>query len=208
MNHGRYVRLFQAAFPLEILNALRDEFDIQMSMFDVDKERMAKRNTPPPKKPPNKPKYRITKKFFSRLFFMPFVELQVRDSASKIRKTCYGFRDPDTKERVYLRMDGDSLLEFRDSPAGFMIGKRYYIPRLAKMRHPRTFEKLNRLLMRILRERGTIVKSKHVREYIAYNRRRYKLANLLVARRNYTQSHTLIKGTERYIKECLNEKTI
>lgn len=206
MKFGQYTSLLQSALSVRLLREFREWLGITLPMREVTREIIARRNTPPPPRANKKPTFLITKKFFVKLSLMPSVELEVKDSISKIRKECYGFRDTVSKERVYLKIDGDSVVEFRDSPAGFVIGKRYFIPRLEKMYLPKTLKKVNRLLTRVLSEQGIIVNSVLVKEYTKQNSKRYKLANLIVARRKY-RMECKINNVTFSRKRCLNEKT-
>ena len=207
MKHGEYVSLYQAGRVRDIMKAMNNHFKTGITYGELRREIMARRKTPPPPRPRKEPKYFIDKKFFVKLYLMPSVELYVRDSVSKIRRECYGFRDPESRERVYLKIDGDSVIVFRDSPAGFITGKRYFIPRLEKMRYPKTFPKVNRLMTRMLRKQGIIVDSRLVKEYTKQHNKKYKLANILVARYQY-YFDSFLYGKHTYTRKgSLNAKT-
>jgi hypothetical protein len=207
MKHGQYTSLVQAGTARRILREISNWLGVKLTLKEVTRKIKAREATVPRSKTSKEPKFLFTKKFFTKLELMPSVELEVTDSRSKIRRECYGFRDQESRERVYLKIDGDSVIEFRDSPAGFIIGKRYIIPRLEKMYLPKTWKKVNRLMTRVLSERGIIVNSRLVKEYTKRNNKRYKLANLLIARRLfYMKNHCKERHTYSR-KGCLREKT-
>jgi hypothetical protein len=205
MNHGQYTSLVQAGTTVRIVRELSAWLEVKLTLRDVNREIIARENTPPPPRANKEPKFLFRKKFFVKLQYMPSVELKVTDSISKIRKECYGFRDLESRERVYLKIDGDSIVEFRDSPAGFILGKRYFIPRLEKMYAPKTWEKVNRLMTRVLSEQGIIINSRLVKEYTKRHNKRYKLVNILIARRRYGMRNRINHKHTR--KEYLREKT-
>ena len=80
-----------------------------------------------------KPKFYFSNIFFAKLVTMPSFSIEVKESKSQIRKTCYGFRHKKTGERVYLRVDPGSLVEFRVHLTGYVIGTRYVIPGCFKL---------------------------------------------------------------------------
>lgn len=205
MKHGQYTSLVQAGTPVRIAREMSEWLEVDINLKDVTREIVARKNTKVITKDKKVPEFLFTKKFFTKLELMQSIELEVTDSRSKIRRECYGFRDPESRERIYLKIDMDSILLFRDSPAGFIIGKRYIVPRLEKMYLPKTWKKVNRLMTRVLSERGIIVNSRLVKEYTKRHSKRYKLANLLIARRLFYINSVSRHSYSR--KGCLREKT-
>ena len=185
MDFARYDSLINGGTPTELIVALRAEFGINVSYNTVDH----KVNTggrfikPHPKLWRNEQRYKqFNILFFTQLSFFPSVELTVTESKTHMRKTCYGFRELMTGERVYLRIEGTTIVEFRDSPAGFLIGKRYMLPIRFWRTTPR-WDKIARRMREWFRKNKVKVGKKQFQEYVRHHRVRYKLAAMLVLRR-------------------------
>lgn len=112
-----------------------------------------------------KPKFKFTDHFFAKLHHMPNFTIDVRESKNQIRKTCHGFRHPKTGERVYIRVDPGSLVEFRVHQTGYVIGTRYVIPGLDKMQGQFHWDKVVRKMREYMSRNGIIVKRREVFEY-------------------------------------------
>lgn len=121
-------------------------------------------------------------RFFAKLALFPSVELKVTESRSSLRRTCYGFREKVTRERIYIRAEKGSLLVFRDSPAGFLTGKRYFIKGL-KYTKNLSWENIPRVLKRAVARLGIRLDKYDVAEHYADDRARHKLALMLSWRR-------------------------
>lgn len=121
-------------------------------------------------------------RFFAKLALFPAVELKVTESRSSLRRTCYGFREKVTRERIYLRVEKGSLLVFRDSPAGFLTGKRYFINGLKYTKNT-SWENIVRVLKRGVSRMGIRLDKYDVAEHYAQDRARHKLALMLSWRR-------------------------
>lgn len=206
MNFSQYASLVHAGTVGQVRMALSKLVGIKIHISTPRQKIKARAATPPPPRANKEPKFVFNDKFFTKLQLMPSVDLEVVDSRSKIRKECYGFREKVTRERVYLKIDDDSVVMFRDSPAGFITGKRYLIPRLNLMYLPKTWPKVKRLMTRVLNEQGIIVTLGLVREYTKSNFYRYRLANILVARRIYAMITCEGPTRKYYRKGCLSEK--
>lgn len=179
MDKREYLRVVQVGKPTELLKALRFYTDYRLTFKKLDKKVDARMVTKFNVRSEKKPKFRFGPKFFTKLNMMPAVSIEVRESRSYIRKTCYGFRDRRTNERVYLRVDPGSVVEFRDSPCGYLIGTRYLVPNIDRMKSSR-WDKVNRLLTRLLSREGIIVNAGHVQKYRRSSNVRSKLAKRLV----------------------------
>ena len=185
MEFARYNSLVNGGNPTEIIRALRSEFGISVNYSSVDHKINAGGRfiKPHPKLWRNEQRYkRFNILFFTQLSFFPSVELHVNESKSHMRKTCYGFRELLSGERVYLRIEGTTIVEFRDSPAGFIIGKRYFLPIRFWRTKPR-WDKVARRMREWFRKNKVHVGKKQFKEYVQHHRVRYKLAAMLVLRR-------------------------
>lgn len=184
IDKSTYHRVIQVGAPRTIIRILKKELEVFFSFDDLDHKIKARIHTKW-KRPRQPSGFKFTEKFFAKLSLMPSFAIHVAESRSQIRKTCFGFRDKRTGERVYLRIDPGSVVEFRDSPAGFIIGTRYIVPGLDRMRPPR-WDKVNRKMTRHLSQRGIIVYSRQVKDYLKSINARYKLARKLVRDRTDT----------------------
>lgn len=182
MDKREYLRVVQVGTARELMHALRDVTDFRLTLPMVDRKIAARNATKHVEKSGKKPRFFFGPKFFTKLNMMPAVSIEVRESRSQIRKTCYGFRDRTTGERVYLRIDPGSVVEFRDSTCGYLIGTRYLIPGLSRMRPPR-WDKVDRKMRRLLSAEGIIVDAALVRKYRRSTYPRVKLAKKIVERR-------------------------
>jgi len=214
-----YMSLLRIGTPHRIYRELKSNYDLDFRLADLDRKYYARRATAiaqkkkkaqlnKPKKPPV---FVFTFRFFTRLELMPCIDIEVNDSRSKIRRECYGFRDEISAERIYLKIDNDSIVMFRDSVAGFIIGKRYYIRNLELMKAPRTWAKVFRLLRKTLNRQGVKIDFKARKAYYLRHHLRWRTADLLYARRIlYLQRKVLRTLSIQYVdlkKRMLSEKT-
>ena len=218
MNKYLYFSLLSAGTPGRIYRTLKSEYELNFKLKDLDRKYYARRATAiaeakrkHKKRKNNPPKYLFTHRFFTRLELMPCVDIEVNDSRSKIRRECYGFRDDISRERIYLKIDNDSIVMFRDSVAGFIIGKRYFIHNLELMKTPKTWKKVFRLLRETLNRQGIKINSKVRMAYYQRHHLRWLTADLLYARRVLYLRRKIIKDVRiEYIdlkKRMLREKT-
>ena len=184
MKNGDYASLVQAGTPRYFVKALRKWLGVKFTMKMVDRKIYARRKATPPPPPKGEPKWLFTDRFFTRLEMMPSIEIEVVDSRSTIRREYYGYRDKRSGERFYLKIDGDSVILIKDSPAGFIIGNRFYIPRMESMHKPITWLNVFRLMRRVLNEQKIDVRRKDVLKYQKRQYKRWRLADVLVARRD------------------------
>jgi hypothetical protein len=178
-----YLRVVQVGTVRELLKAISYVTDYHLTLKKLDAKVDAMRAHKPIIRLNKKPKFRFGPRFFTKLNRMPAVSIEVKESRSYIRKTCYGFRDKVTQERIYLRIDPGSIVEFRDSPCGYLIGTRYLVPNLDRMKSKR-WDKVNRLLNRLLQREGIIVTASQVAKYRRSSKSRCKLAKRIVTLRN------------------------
>jgi hypothetical protein len=183
LNQGRYSSLVRFGKQIALLKGVKELTGVKISLKNVDQKIKAREATKKTIKSKVQPKFLFTVKWFAKLQLMPSIELEVTDSRSKIRRECYGFREKKSGERVYFKIDEDSIIEFRDSPSGALMGRRYLIPRISKIRGKKTWDKVNRLVGRMLSEQGIIVNAKLVYKYDWTVGRRKKLAELLISKR-------------------------
>jgi len=180
-----YLRIVQVGNATELLQAIRFVTDFNLTFKTIDRKIYAAARHKPVSRENCKPVFRFGPKFFTKLSHMPAVSIEVRESRRQLRKTCYGYRDRFTKERVYLRIDPGSVLEVRDSMCGYLIGTRYLIPKLDGMKSKR-WDKVHRLLTRLLKREGIIVSAAHVRKYRDSSKQRVKLTKrILILRDRY-----------------------
>lgn len=211
MNQGRYSSLIRFGNQQKLIRGASELAGVKVTFSDLDRKIRARKATKFKDKSNKSPKFVFTVKWFAKLQLMPSIELEVKDSRSKIRKECYGFREKKSGERVYFKIDEDSVVEFRDSPCGALTGRRYLIPRISSMRGQKTWHKVSRLIGRILSEQGIIVNAKLVYKYDWFVGRRKKLVELLVSKRT---EYLFKKGRDGYeyqrrLREKLrNEKAI
>lgn len=183
MDKREYLRVVQVGTVRELIRAIRFYTDYKISFKILDLKVDVARATKHRLVVNKKPIFRFGPKFFTKLNMMPAVSMEVRESRSHIRKTCYGFRDKLTGERVYLRIDPGSVMEFRDSPCGYLLGTRYLVPNIDRMKSPR-WDKVSRLITRLLSREGIIVSVAHVAKYKRSTKPRSKLAKRMVTLRN------------------------
>ena len=179
MDKSEYSRVVRAGDQKEVLLGLIEETGFKLTMKMVDAKILARAVTKFKAPHRDKSKFRFTPRFFTKLNLLPAVSIEVRESRSYIRKTCYGFRDR-TGERVYLRIDPGSLVEFRDSPCGYLIGTRYLMPSMNMWKKPFRWDKIKRRLKYILSNGGIIVTPVMVRKYRESHMVRYKLGKRLI----------------------------
>lgn len=197
MNQGRYSSLVRFGNQIALLKGVKELTGVKVTLKSVDHKIRAKEATKNLEKKKADPKFVFTVKWFAKLQLMPSIELEVADSRAKIRRECYGFREKKSGERVYFKIDEDSIVEFRDSPSGALMGRRYLIPRISNIRGKKTWEKVNRLIGRILSEQGIIVNAKLVYRYDWTVGRRKKLVELLISKRRKYLFDKSAKGYER-----------
>lgn len=197
MNQGRYSSLVRFGGQVALLKGVKELTGVKINLKNVDQKIRAKEATKKVEKTKKDPKFLFTVKWFAKLQLMPSIELEVADSRAKIRRECYGFREKKSGERVYFKIDEDSIVEFRDSPSGALMGRRYLIPRISNIRGKKTWEKVNRLIGRILSEQGIIVNAKLVYKYDWTVGRRKKLVELLVNKRKSYLFDKSAKGYQR-----------
>lgn len=166
----------------EMLRALSDVTGCALSNSRFNRNLRAFIRTRRRMRSRKRPKFKFSDHFFAKLSQMPSFSIVVKESKNQIRKTCYGFRHPKTGERVYLRIDPGSLVEFRVHLTGYVIGTRYVIPGLDAMRGPFRWEKVDRKIRQYMRLNGIIVKRRDVLEYYQSIRVRCTLARKLVLR--------------------------
>lgn len=204
MNQGKYSSLIRFGNQHRLIRGVSELAGVKVTFSDLDKKIRARKATNFKDKKSKSPHFIFTVKWFAKLQLMPSIELEVKDSRSKIRKECYGFREKKSGERVYFKLDEDSIVEFRDSPSGALTGRRYLIPRISSMRGEKTWSKVSRLIGRILSEQGIIVNAKLVYKYDWFVGRRKKLVELLVSKRT---EYLFRKGQSGYeYKRRLREK--
>lgn len=164
----------------EILEFIREITELPLKLSQVDKKIRAFNKTPINKHPPQEPKFRITGRFFTMLWSLPSIELTVNDSRSKIRRECYGFRDTWSGERVYLRVEGSYILEFRDSPCGILLGKRYFLRGLILRNAEKGWKRVQNIMTREMWRQGAPIKPVDIKRYYNSIRPRVVAANRLV----------------------------
>lgn len=180
MDKREYLRVVQVGTSPSCLAGLRYYTDFHITYDMIDRKLDAREATKQWKeKSKRKPKKFIGPKFFTKLSFMPAVTIEVTESRSSIRRTCYGFRETLTGERVYLRVETGGIVEFRDHPCGYLIGTRYLIPNVDRMTS-HEWHKIDRLLNRLLRKKGIIVTASMVAKWRRSCKPRVKLAKRLI----------------------------
>jgi hypothetical protein len=183
MDLGEYIILVRQGNTNEIISALTEHIDIKVNKKQLDHKLKYGIDFVPSKNRERQQSRKLFNvRFFAKLLYFPSVSLEVHSSKTELKKTCYGFRDALSGERVYLRYDIDSILEFRDSPAGHLTGKRYYINGLHKMRQF-DWHKAIRLIDRNLKKMRVVITKKDLDEYVKINRERYVLSYKLRERR-------------------------
>jgi hypothetical protein len=185
-----YLRIIQVGKSMNVLRALRFYTDYNLTWKKLDAKIVARAATvmKPIEKNRPRPKFKFGPKFFTKLNMMPAVSIDVMESRSHIRKTCYGFRDRVTGERVYVRVDPGSVVEFRDSPSGYLLGTRYLVPNIDRMKPPR-WDKVSRLLTRLLTKKGIIITASVVQKYRRSAGLRVNLAKRLIELRKKHRIH-------------------
>ena len=162
----KYHRVVRSGDMWEVMAALKEVTGCKISIKKLTPSVMAWLENldgkPAPKK---KPEFKFSDHFFAKLSMTPCFDIDVMESRSQIRKTCYGFRHKRTGERVYLRVDPGSLVEFRMHPTGYVIGRRYMLPGIDRIKSPFRWDKVSRLVGKYLRKNGIIVKKRQVWEY-------------------------------------------
>jgi hypothetical protein len=181
MDMNEYLRVVQVGQMAELMQAIRYYTDYSLKWKHLRTKTFARAATaftvPPGMK--KRPKFKFGPKFFTKLNMMPAVSIDVRESRSHIRKTCYGFRERISGERVYLRIDPGSVVEFRDSPCGYLLGTRYLIPNIDRLKSHR-WDKVSRLLTRLLTRDGIMITTALVARYRRTHKSRTKLAKRLI----------------------------
>src|SRR5690606_14278432 len=94
-----YLRVVQIGTATEAMMALRDIVGYHLTFQLLDAKINARKATKFNARSGKKPKFTFTSRFFTKLGMFPAVTIEVRESRSYIRKTCYGWRDPRTGER-------------------------------------------------------------------------------------------------------------
>ncbi len=183
MDKREYLRVVQVGTCRELIWALQFYTDYPLNFKKLDHKIIARAATKMTQRHRDKPKFFFSPKFFTKLSFMPAVSIEVMESRSHIRKTCYGFRDHRSGERVYMRIDPGSVVEFRDSISGVITGTRYIIPGIDRMKGAR-WDKVARKVSRLLVAEGIIVTREHVAKYLRTFKPRAKLTARLVALRS------------------------
>ena len=209
VKNGEYASLIQAGTPIRLVKSIRLWLDVKFTMSMVDRKIYARRKATPPPPPKGEPKFLFTDRFFTRLEMMPSIEIEVVDSRSKIRREYYGYRDKKSGERIYLKIDDDSIILIKDSPAGFIIGNRFYIPRMENMYKPIKWPNVFRLLRMILNEQKIEVRRKDMLKYRKRQYKRWRLADVLVARRDLylkALANEIKWNTRTYKRMTRNEK--
>lgn len=180
MDTREYLRVVQVGKTFELIEAISFYTDFPLQIGQLDKKVLARKATKPSTQENKDPIFWFGPKWFTKLNQFPAVSIEVRESRSQIRKTCYGFREYLTGERVYLRIEPGGIAEFRDSPSGYLLGTKYLIPNINRIRGDKRWDKVSRLLTRLLTKKGIMVTDSMVRKYQRTLKRRVKLANRLV----------------------------
>lgn len=180
MDKREYLRVVQVGNTIECRRGILHYTDFELTRPMIVRKiaaRIATRKWISPKL--NNPVFQFGPKFFTKLSLMPSIAVDVRESRSSIRRTCYGFREKLTGERVYLRIEPGGIAEFRDSPCGYLLGTKYLIPNIDRMKEPR-WDKVSRLLTRLLTKKGIIVDAAAIAKWKRSTKPRVKLAKRIV----------------------------
>jgi len=175
-----YLRIIQVGNTYELIQAVRYWIDFPIRIKHLDAKIEARQATKIVERPKKDPSFWFGPKWFTKLNQFPAVSVEVRESRAELRRTCYGFREKTTGERVYLRIEPGGIAEFRDSPCGILLGTKYLIPNIDKMYGEKRWDKVSRLLTRLLTKKGIIVDDRMVRKYQRSQKRRVKLCSRLL----------------------------
>lgn len=204
MDFGEHSRIVQVGTTYDVIRALRFLTDFPLQIEQVDAKIKARKATKFSERKNNKPKVKFGPHFFAKLNQFPAVSVEIKESRSQLRKTCYGFRDRRTGERVYLRIDPGSVLEVRDGICGYLVGTRFIVPRIDRMK-PKRWDKLNRLLTRLMTEKGIIVTESMALKVQRALKKRVKLTKRLIALREFRIANNAWRAANRKKREEANK---
>lgn len=211
MDKYTYNSLIQTGTPRKIIRAILKCFNIDITFKILDSKIMARMATPPPPRPAKHPSFVMKTQFFAVLDCMQSVEMEVTESRSHIRKNYYGFRDGLTGERVYLKKDGDSIVMIRDSVAGFIFGRRYYIPGIERLSGKYIWNKVFTKMNIHIEKLGIVIDERERKYYYSRIALRWKTADMLYARRLFYIKRKILKCISvNFVdirKRSLSEKT-
>jgi hypothetical protein len=204
-----YASVRQTDDSRKVLRALCKLLEMKVKTISMDKKLIARKNTKNKTAPhkPEKGKWRFSRRFFAMLYMMPSIKIDVKESRSHIRKTSYGFRDQSTSDRVYLRIENGSVVMFRDSPACYIIGKRFFFRRVGYSYRKR-WDLVQVKMYLFLREKGIRIKNKDITSCLrSVDKWRVMLSDVLICRRlEWYRNRGTIRTTKK-VKEAQNENT-